>query len=256
MSYPRSHSFPQYLLQKRGKAEENCDKVLPLPLVSMSPLRTGCGCGQDMRDLIVISMDKNVKFPEYVVLVDTAFLQRVVRDVRTVMSGRLGRQLPPLDLPLWLTCLLLDAGVRGADNNVQILLADGSGKPEGWEACCPSSRAEVDGKACRTALGELSFSVVSAEGLASSQNLYEDLMRLVLNDTAVKRLLLVPAPGKDDWAETLSALQKDLGLTGQDLDARVCLFGMEPPRQALPCPWLPLAYPLAHTLGIREDELK
>ena len=73
----------------------------------------------------------------------------------------------------------------------------------------PGSRPEpVDGKACRTALGELSFSVVSAEGLASSQNLYEDLMRLVLNDTAVKRLLLVPAPGKDDWAETLSALSE------------------------------------------------
>ena len=204
--------------------------------------------------LIIISMDTNVKFPEYVVLVDAAFLQSAVRDVRRVMSLRLGRQLPLLDLPMWFTCLLLDAGVRGADNEVQILLADSDGRQGAWEACHPSTPGEVDGKACRTALGELSFSVVSAEGLASSQNLYHDLMRLVLNDASVRRLLLVPAPGKDDWQDVLPQMQQDLGLTNQDLAERVCLFSLEPPRQTLPCPWLPLVYSLAHVFGMQEDE--
>ena len=201
-------------------------------------------------------MNTNVEFPEYVILADTAFLQDTVQDVRNIMSLRLGRQLPLLDLSLWFTCLLLDAGVRGTDHDVQILLADGSGRQDAWQASLPAGPAEVDGKACRTALGELAFSVVSAEGLASSSNLYRDLMRLVLNDASVSRLLLVPAPGKDNWPDTLAAVRDDLGLNDRDLMDRVCLFGLEPPSQPLPCPWLPLVYPLAHTLGIREDELK
>ena len=119
--------------------------------------------------LIVISMDTNVKFPEYVVLVDAAFLQSAVRDVRRVMSLRLGRQFPLLDLPMWLTCLLLDAGVRGADNEVQILLADSDGRQGAWEACHPSTPGEVDGKACRTAGAERCFGKASLAGARSRQ---------------------------------------------------------------------------------------
>lgn len=198
----------------------------------------------------------NVKFPQYVVLIDGAFLRETVGIVRQVMGDRLGRALPLLDLPEWLTCLLLDAGVRGEGHEVQVLLVEEDKLQAVWTDCSPALPAEVDGKACRTALGELAFSVVSSEELATTQHLYCDLAALVLNDPAVELLLLVPAAGEDRLREALVQLQKDMGREAGSIEQRARWFCMAPPHGALPCPWLPLAYSFMHTLGIGEDELR
>lgn len=71
-------------------------------------------------------MDRNteLKFSERVILLDVAFLNRTVGMVQEVMSARLGRPLPKLDLAAWLDCLLLDAGIRDFSSaEVQVLLA-------------------------------------------------------------------------------------------------------------------------------------
>ncbi len=200
----------------------------------------------------------DMKFSENVVLLDVAFLRGMVRRVREVMGERLGRELPPLDLVEWITCLLLDAGVRGGGNEVQVLLVHAGTEAKALDGCLPASLDELDGKACGTVLGEYSFSVVTDEGLAGGRHLYLDLLALLLNGGNLRSLLLLPSAEMPD-ADVEGAMvqaRTDMGEeAGRNL-SRTHWFRMSPPAQALPCQWCPVVYSLAHVLGIREDELK
>lgn len=139
-----------------------------------------------------------LKLSERVILVDVSFLNRTVGMVREVMSARLGRPLPVLDLATWLDCLLLDAGIRDFSSaEVQVLLVQGT-DGDALSACVPSLLSDLDGKACRTRLAEYVFSVVPTENMATAEALYRDLLALVLNNTSVRQALLVPAMSADE----------------------------------------------------------
>ena len=55
-------------------------------------------------------MNTDIKFAANVILIDTEFLNNTIHEIRQVLSERIGRPLPPLDLVQWATCLLLDGG--------------------------------------------------------------------------------------------------------------------------------------------------
>ena len=196
-------------------------------------------------------MNPNIQFPEQVILLDAAFLQDTLHSIHRIMSERLGRTLPPLDLPTWLTCLLLDAGVRNTDNEVQVLVADESKHRTTWTTCQPDHPEAIDGKACHTALGELAFSVVSGESLTDAHSLYRDLMRLVLNDHGVKKMLLIPNTTNNELQATLQQLQKELGTWNANLYGCFLDTSSHTPLYEQ----LPLVYSLAHAWGIRAEEL-
>lgn len=200
----------------------------------------------------------DIKFSEYVILLDVAFLGGMVRSVREVMEHRLGRELPPLDLVEWLTCLLLDAGVRGGGHQIQVLLVKTGGHTTVLNGCVPSELDELDGKACATSLGECSFTLVTDEGLVTKGHLFFDLLTLLLNDSSLQALLLVPAAEipDSDVEDVLLQIRKDMGEEAGKALSRTHWFRMAPPQTALPCQWCPVVYSLAHVLGIREDELK
>ena len=70
-------------------------------------------------------MENNVKFSKNVILVDVSFLDETVSDIKSFLGERLGRTLPDVDLPAWLSYLALDAGLREGDNEIQVLLVHG-----------------------------------------------------------------------------------------------------------------------------------
>ena len=86
-------------------------------------------------------MNINWKFAEYVILLDSSFLRQTVRMVKEVMTARLSRPLPPLDLVAWFDCLLLDAGLRGKDYEVQVLLTHEAGMDK-LDGCLPSALSQ------------------------------------------------------------------------------------------------------------------
>ena len=88
----------------------------------------------------------DIKFAEHVVLLDVAFLKGMVRGVREVMARKLGRELPPLDLVEWITCLLLDAGVRGGGNEVQVLLVQAGKQGGELDGCLPAASTNLKDK--------------------------------------------------------------------------------------------------------------
>lgn len=205
-------------------------------------------------------MDRNtdLRFSERVILLDVSFLNQTVQMVREVMSVRLARPLPKLDLAAWLDCLLLDAGIRDFSSaEVQVLLAQGA-EGDVLEACIPSLLSDLDGKACRTSLAEYVFSVVPAENMVAAESLFQDLLALVLNNASVRQLVLVPSAASDEgklnglMAEILQERNGNAGVG----DVQAVCFWMEVPALPSACLWCPVVPSLAHVLGIRSEELR
>lgn len=66
-------------------------------------------------------MDEKIKLPEIVMLVDAAFLNFIVSDLKRYFENVLNRPLQEIDLSLLTTYLALDAGIEEGDNKVQLL---------------------------------------------------------------------------------------------------------------------------------------
>lgn len=194
-----------------------------------------------------------MKFSENVILIDVSFLNEMVCNVKDFFGMRLGRELPNIDLPAWLTYLSLDAGLREENHEIQILLVRDAAS-DNLLCCEPSDLKQLDGMACSTPLGEFLFSAVSAEDFVSSEQLYLELMTLLLDSKDVKRLLLVPFHAVyGDKVE--DALRKSLLGKSEEECGKAYYFAMEEPSQPLPCKWDFVIYSLAHTFGIKSDEL-
>ena len=115
-----------------------------------------------------------------------------------------------MDLALFTMYLAMDAGLKGSDNDVQVLLVydKQSGK---LEHCLPSDlKNELDGVAFKASLGEFSFMAVPSEGFVSRGDLYLDLLQIVLNTAEVKKLIVVPFNINVWWLTDLSGVVKPL----------------------------------------------
>lgn len=169
----------------------------------------------------------------------------------------LGRSLQTVDLALFTMYLAMDAGVKGSDNDVQILLVydEQSGK---LEHCLPSDlKSELDGVAFKASLGEFSFMAVPSEGFVSRGDLYLDLLQIVLNSAEVKKLVVVPF--NEEYGKEVEDVLKEFtaGSSGRKENAKdIVYFRMEEPEAPAVCHWEMLGYPLMSVLGIRSEDLQ
>ena len=106
-------------------------------------------------------MEDKIKFPANVILIDVAFLNEVVYGAKNFLEGKLGRKLPDVDLPAWLSYLALDAGLREQENEVEVLLVH-TPAADVLKCCEPSDVNKLNHQACRTPLGEFAFSSVTS----------------------------------------------------------------------------------------------
>ena len=171
-------------------------------------------------------MESKVKFSENVIIVDAGFLQATVSGLRTFFENNLGRALPLLDLPSWLSYVALDAGLREGDNEIQVLLVHDEAT-RNLSCCTPSVLADFDGKACRTPLGEFVFANVTSAGLAKTSDLFVDLLHLAIDSNDVKRMVLVPTMG--EAVHVQHVLNELDGEKGADVLGKAWLFSMEKP---------------------------
>ena len=197
-------------------------------------------------------MDKNITFSSDVILLDVAFLREITIS-KHFLGDRLQRELPDTDLVKWLVCLALDAGLRGAEHEVQVLLV-ADGLTQALDGFLPASLEELDGKACQTALGEFSFSVVPSAGMVSRAELFEDLTKLALDAQEVECLVLVPH--FYEYGEKLAkAFQAFCEATKVGRIDKALCFLMERPDSDLLCSWDLATYSLMHIWGISPADL-
>lgn len=133
----------------------------------------------------------NIQFESNVILIDTYWIESTIPGIIEYLARQLGQQIPSVDFIQWLQYLALDGGIRDTDNKVQIILI--RPQEQGSIPCLePTDLKDIDGKACRTALGEFCFYCVSPEGITDNEHLFIDLMTLAIDDSHVERLLLLP----------------------------------------------------------------
>lgn len=194
-------------------------------------------------------MNEKIEFSAYVILLDVAFLNQVVSGLKRDYEERSQQLLPPMDIVSWLTCVALDAGIRGENNSIQVLLLHDATTKQ-LDVCQPALLADIDAKACQTPLGEFSFTCVNTAQLTTSDNLFVDLMTLAIDSAQVKRVILLPmhaAYGKrveDELCELLKEKSKE----ERDKPFYFTLFE---PEAELPCMHDSVVYSLAHVLGIK-----
>lgn len=196
------------------------------------------------------------QFAPVVLLLDERILNETVGQIRRILSSRLGRPLPDLDLISWLEYVALDAGIRPGSNKLQVLLVAHE-LHSTLRGVIPSSLAQLDGKACTSNLGEWNFSVVPSAHLTSGHALFANLMELVMDASEVETLLLLPFPDEQATGEVATQLTKiyDAQQTEQK-EKRVVYFHLQPLPQLIPCPCESLVFSLMKALGIREEDFQ
>ena len=175
-----------------------------------------------------------IKLSETVVLIDAAFLNFVITDIKNYFEKTLQRSLQEIDLSLFTSYLTLDAGINEGKNEVQFLFVYDK-ESRHLQHCQPSDlQEELNGVAFQSPYGEFSFAGVPSEGMVSREDLLKRMIVVSFNEEYGKKVTDV--------------LQ---GLKGKE----VVQFRMNEPEIPVNYKWDMLAFPVMHSLGIRAEEL-
>lgn len=194
-----------------------------------------------------------LKWSENVIIADADYVGNVAFDLIVNFERMIGRRIPPADLSQWAVCIALDGGLRPGDNGTQLLLVHDkeSREMQNFKPC--NYDTELSSAAFRDEqLGEfIVTSLPVEEPLVSKSDFMLDLVRAVLAQEPVRRVMVVP---NADTPELYDDLRNELRKV-DDEKKRITLFAMQPMqggnfRQEI------LGYSLMSALGIRADEIK
>ena len=192
-------------------------------------------------------MDRKIKLPEIVMLVDAAFLNYVVSDLKRYFEKMLNRSLQEIDLSLLTTYLALDANIDKGDNEVQLLFVYDKDSSK-LAFCKPADlKEELNGVAFQSPYGEYSFASVPSEGMVTREDLFLDLLSIIADSADVKRMIVVSF--NEEYGEKVTDVLNEV--KGKE----VIQFRMNEPDAPLMYKWDMLAFPVMKALGIKADEL-
>ena len=188
-----------------------------------------------------------IKLSETVVLIDAAFLNFVITDMKGYFEETLRRSLQDIDLSMLTTYLTLDAGITEGKNEVQFLFVYDE-ESDQLVYCHPSDLVtELNGVAFQSPYGEYSFASVPSEGMVSREDLFLDLLSIVADSADVKRMIVVSF--NEEYGKKVSdALHEVKG-------KEIIQFRMNEPEVQVEYKWDMLAFPVMQALGIRAEEL-
>ena len=188
-----------------------------------------------------------IKLSETVVLIDAAFLNFVITDMKGYFEKTLQRSLQEIDLSMLTTYLTLDAGITEGKNEVQFLFVYDKDSSH-LVHCHPSDlEKELNGDAFQSPYGEYSFASVPSEGMVSREELFLDLLAIVSDSADVKRMIVVSF-NEEYGKKVTDALHEVKG-------KEIIQFRMNEPEASVEYKWDMLAFPVMQALGIRADEL-
>lgn len=188
-----------------------------------------------------------IKLPETVILIDAAFLNLIITDVKRHFEKALNRSLQEIDLSILTTYLTLDSGITEGDNDVQILFVYDKESTR-LVHCQPSDMVEeLNGIAFRCIYGEYSFATVPSEGMVSRGDLFLDLLSIISDSADVKKMIIVSF-NEEYGRKVEEALCKVKG-------KEICQLRMNEPETSVNYEWDILAYAVMRSLGIKAEEL-
>lgn len=188
-----------------------------------------------------------IKLSETVVLIDAAFLNFVITDMKGYFEKTLQRSLQEIDLSILTTYLTLDAGITEGKNEVQFLFVYDK-QSSSLAFCHPSDlEKELNGVAFQSPYGEYSFASVPSEGMVSREDLFVDMLTIVADSADVKKMIVVSF--NEEYGERVTDILSEV--KGKE----IIQFRMNEPDSPVNYKWDMLAFPIMQALGIRADEL-
>lgn len=188
-----------------------------------------------------------IKLSETVVLIDAAFLNFVITDMKGYFEKTLQRSLQEIDLSILTTYLTLDAGITEGKNEVQFLFVYDK-QSSSLAFCQPSDlEKELNGVAFQSPYGEYSFASVPSEGMVSREDLFVDMLTIVADSADVKKMIIVSF--NEEYGERVTDILS--AVKGKE----IIQFRMNEPDSPVNYKWEMLAFPIMQALGIRADEL-
>lgn len=185
--------------------------------------------------------------PRNVVVVDVAYLNGIISDFKHSFERMLGRVLPDMDLVTLLTCVAMDAGMEAGGEGVDVVLVGSPGSAV-LEHCSPSRiHEELDGRACGSAVGEMSFMLATTEGFASADAMCGEVALALSAIEGLRRLVLLVGDG----AFEPSGLNQE----GRKQPLEVVRFVMGDAAWHDGWRTETLAYPMLKAFGVRGEEL-
>lgn len=195
----------------------------------------------------MIDNKPRIELPETVVVIDAAFLNLVITDVKNHFEKVLNRPLQEIDLSLLTTYLALESGITEGDNDVQILFVYDKESTR-LVHCQPSDMVnELNGIAFKSIYGEYSFATVTSEGMVSRADLFLDLLTIVSDSADVKKMIVLSF-NEEYGKKATEALCKVKG-------KEIFQFRMNEPETPVNYKWDILAYAIMRSLGINANEL-
>lgn len=189
-----------------------------------------------------------IKLSETVVLIDAAFLNFVITDMKGYFEKTLQRSLQEIDLSILTTYLTLDAGITEGKNEVQFLFVYDK-QSSRLAYCQPSDlEKELNGVAFQSPYGEYSFASVPSEGMVSREDLYVDMLHIVADSADVKKMIVVSF--NEEYGQRVTDALREV--KGKE----IIQFRMNEPESPVDYKWDMLAFPVMQALGIRADELE
>lgn len=181
-----------------------------------------------------------------VILVDTSYIDKVSSDFTVNFERMLNRTLPKADLPLWLDCISLDAGLEPGENDIQVIFLY---KNEILTSFTPSNiKDELDGKAFKDNLGEFSLEAYQVEtNVTTMGEQFAETLRVLIDAEKVEKILAVPD------ITAYGNLVIDIASKNEKKD--LCMFSIQP-LSGNGFHVQQLGFSVVHALGINGDELQ
>lgn len=198
-------------------------------------------------------MKNNIEWSENVILADADYVDGVAFNLTVNFERMLGRRVPQADMAQWAECVAMDGGValcpsEGEKGNVQMVLVHERQNPSLKNFEPGSYAEELDGKAVQSRVGEIVFNTVQTEEMAPKEQLMKELLQLLCEQKAVKRLMVVVNDAM------INALRPILQRNDSD-ERRTTLLTMQPVQGGAYRHVL-LGYSLMAALGISSREIE
>lgn len=193
-----------------------------------------------------------VNWSKNIIIADADYADHVAFDLIVNFERMLGRRIPQADLSQWLIDIALDGRLRPGDHETQVVLIHDHKSPKLINFAPADYAGELDGKAFRSQqLGEFIINcIATGEEGAEKADVLTDLVRLLLTEDGVTRLMVVPDGGDKTLWQDLRAALRDV----DDEKKHVTLFTMQPTqggnfREEM------LGFSLMDALGITQAEI-
>ena len=196
----------------------------------------------------MIINNNELKFAEKVILIDTAYINKVTKDLSQHFGQVIGRELPKADLAIFLECVAMDAAIQPGDNVLQVLFVYDKDENK-MDAFNPSDlKNELSDVAFKSQLGEFQLNAFEPSDMADRESFFLEAVKLVADAKEVKHLVIVPS--ESEYADKLPEIFDKV-----DGKESIHVLGMNPPAPSDKYQWEMLGYAVLQALGIRSNEI-